>query len=284
MTEHDAQTREEYTREEYIEWIAEELDGAGLAVERIGDTLNVRHGEGRRAFRANLGLEAILAELFKMPEDEHDRLVAGYTRGVCGVMLEPAISRAIKGWEYRAAAARLMPSIEVYTFALGVADTQEFEAWTAPFVGDLIMTYVIEQDRGYRVLSRAQVDAWGASDDRVVSAGRSMLYHKTREAAQLRPLDGARHVRQVKVGDGYDAARATVLPDVFFHDLEEQHWRFAIPNPDLLLFIDSPDPSALAELRRIAEDIFDESDFPLSDQLYGSVNSRPYQLDPSLGA
>lgn len=260
-------------RETHIEAITAALRSKKVTIDRIGDTLNARMGMGRMATKANLDLEPILSKLEDADATTHAHHIAAFTSGALAVLSEPAYSRAHE-WTYEQTAGRMMLNIEGVAFVLGVSAAAADEPWFEPLDDELIVVTYIELDRGYRVVTRAQLDAWGATSDRIFSAGRSMLYHKSREV-RLVALDGSPQVTKVSRGDGYDSARALVLPEVFYIEIDEPRFRFAIPNQDTLLYIQGEDEAALEALEVAAAAEFHRADYPLSSSVYSLEPGRP---------
>ena len=251
-------------RDALIDGIAKALEDQKVTVERMGDTLNAKVGMGLTAHKANLDLEPLLARLESEPEARHARLIAGFVSGVKGVLLEPSRSKA-GNWSYSLSAGRMVPTLEVDTFALGVQAASGEEAWTMPFAGDLVIGCMVELDRGRRALTKPQVERWGATDDRVYSAARSMLFHRTRES-YAKPQASEAGVHSLKVGDGYDAMRGFILTDLYYAELDESRFRFAAPHPDTILYTD--DASSYDALAAATRDAHAEAEYPLSDLVY----------------
>ena len=265
-------------REHLIDAITQTLTARKLDVERIGDTLNVKDGPGRLASKVNVDLGGIIERLGQRPEQEHARQLAGFVSGVRAVLAEPARSKAAQ-WTYEQTAGRIAPTVEVDTFVLGVQATGLGTPWHVVFGEDLVLVILISLDRGWRPLMREQLERWEVSDDRVYSAARSMLYHKTREV-QLRAHEGAEGVFVAKVGDGYDAARGIVLTEVFFSDLSESTFRFGIPHQDTFFYVQSLDEQTLASLRRATREAYEEADYPLSASIFELAGTRPMTATP----
>ena len=260
-------------RETHIEAISDALVARRLEVERIGDTLNVKDGPGRFASKANLDLEPILSALGEANETNHRRMIAGFVNGVKTVLAEPPRSKASE-WTYQQTAGRVMPNLEVDTYLMGAKAAGSEEPWHVRFSEDLLLVITIELDRGYRPLTQAQVEAWGTTSDRIYSAARSMLFHKTRDV-RLRQDDPAPGVHTVKLGDGHDAARSIVLTEVFFSELDEGTFRFSTPNQDLLYYVQALDEKTLEALAQATREAYEASDYPLSSELFELAPTRP---------
>lgn len=261
-------------REALIEAVSERLVAEKVEVSRVADTLNVKFGQGLIAHKANVDVSALLERLRDVDAADHARQIAGFVSGVKAVLSEPLNSKA-GGWEFRQAAARLMPNIEVETFVLGAQAAGE-DPWTIELGGGLVQAFFLELDRGMRVVTRAQVAAWGTTRDRMEVAARSMLFHRTREVAQRELVPGFAGVLQVRVGDGWDSARGAVLPDLFFTEIDEAKYRFALPHHDLLLFTEEDGSGARsAALREAARAAYGAAAAPITTEIFSLRDHLP---------
>lgn len=268
--------------ESIITRLTQRLQNFRLHVERIADTLNVSHGEGLMAHKANLDLTSLFEHLQNTPtgpdqQAQQDRLIAGYASGVLHVLLEPARSRA-RDWTFIESTGGITPNIEVNTFALGAEAASGEPAFVLPLNdapdNDLVIAYIIHLNRGLRVLSIPQKSDWAVSQDRITSAARSLLYHKTRET-RPRPYDDKfPSVMALETGDGYDAARALVFADAFYHDVTDAT-RFALPSQNTFLFTHTNTPEARAQLEQATAHAFAQADYPLSPQIFQFTSGKP---------
>lgn len=260
--------------EQVIGAVVARLEAARVEVGRVADTLNVKYGQGLVAHKANITLDALMARLSASDVGAHDRLIAGFVSGVCAVLAEPLNSKAA-GWEFRQAAARMMINVEVDTFILGAEAAGE-RPWVMPLEGDLVMVVVLQLDRGLRVVSQQQVEAWGTTRDRLAVAARSMLFHRTREVAQREPVEGAPGVQRIKVGDGWDAARSIVIPDLFFAEINEAKYRFIMPHQDVLYFTEEDGSGApTAALIALAKAEYAAAKYPISEAIFKLAQHTP---------
>lgn len=257
-----------------IDLIIKSLASRRLEVEPVDGTLNVSQGTGIMARRANLDPSTFLEWLNEKPTETHERYIAGYTNGVKTVMLEPKRSKASE-WTFVESAGSLLPSIEVESFVRGVDDaTGGDPAWVQPFHDDLVVAWTMRLNHGIRAVTAHQVERWGVTEDRVVSAGRSLLFHHTQNVEwQPTQFDG---VQKVRAGDGHDAARLLIAEDVWFTDVDRS-WRFAIPTPDLLMAVRRPE--ATDNLLRAARQEMDGSDYPLTDTIWKLTAKGPGPLE-----
>lgn len=271
----------------YLEALLEALRAEKFDTNLVAGTINVSRGVGRTASKANLDPRELFERLggeADMSDLRQRQLLAGYVSGVALSLREPPNSRA-SSMSYEQLAGGMLSNIEVDTFALGVEAVHGVKPWSAPFAlaDGLIQVVYLSIDRGMRPLTLDQVERWGATDDRIYSAARSMLFHKTRDVT-LDPFEGSAQVRHVRRGDGHDAARSMVLTDVFFSELDESSFHFAIPSQDHLLFTEitrDGSQAPLEELEALAAKTLKESKYPLSSNIY-TINpiTRPMQATP----
>lgn len=234
-----------------------------LEVSQIDGTLNVAHGTGLMAHKANLEPTRLLSALADAAPLEAKRLTAGYASGVKAVLLEPVRSKA-RHWSFVESAGSVLPSIEVKSFTWGVADAAGEEALFDELGDDLVLAWTMRLDRGMRVVTRPQYDEWGVTRDRMVAAARSLLYHMTRDV-DWESGDWPETVHAIRVGDGFDASRLLVVEDVFYSQLDVG-WRFAVPEQNVLLAVSTPD--ATDALSEVARTMYKTAPYPLSDQIW----------------
>lgn len=243
------------------------LSSFRLTVGPVADGLRVSHGKGPRARAA-----VIVPE--RVPARERADFVA-YAAGLKAALARPLLT-AVADWEFTEIAGRLVPTVERAAFREGFLDGGGGVPWEKPFAGEgstLRVHYYVELDQGHQLLSQAQVQAWGVTDDRVMSAARSLLFHKTMQGEPEKHESGADWYR---LGDGYDAARALALPDIDYARARKGIV-CATPTPYDLLFTDFQglDRGRFAEA---VAALFGASDYPLSRQLYVWTDPRTFQV------
>lgn len=254
---------------EWLKQLNDALVERRLDVTEVDGTLNVSQGVGISAHKTNIDPSALFDRL--EGADAPERLIAGYANGVKGVLMEPKRSRATE-WTFEKTAGRLMPNLEVDTFALGVeAATSGDPAFVQPFLDDLVIAFYIELDLGMRVLTQSQFDGWTATPERIYSGARSMLFHRTRETP-WKHWEEAPQLKYIARSDSYDAARCLVFADAYFTELQDD-LRFSLPSQDTFLF--SPDGEDLDALKAQTQRIHAEAETPLSTRLFAFSNGRP---------
>ncbi len=237
------------------------LEGRKLNVERQPDGLEVTQGSGIMAHRAVIDANDVLESA---PTDEVAcrRHLQAWAAGVKHVLLEPSRSKADQ-WSFVDSAGRLLPLIMPQTYLQGVEAAAGHPPWSEPFVDDLHLLFLIRLDRGLRVLTTDQTTRWGVSDDRIRSAARSLLFHRTRDLS-FKDVEGFSGVQRLKAGDGHDAARCQVVADAFFSEVGSD-FRFSIPSPDHFLCTFGDDAH---DLERATQTIYDDVDLPLSPRIF----------------
>ena len=264
------------TDENALAQLQEALEEARLDVERLGDTLNVSRGSGAMEAKANVDPVDFLNEIGELDDRQRRRRIAGWVSGVQHVLLEPGDSDADQ-WDFTESAGSLAMALQVDSFVDGCRAAAGSPAWSQPFDEDIVYVFLLELDMGIRVLTDAQFERWSATRDRVVAGARSMLFHKAQPVSPNR-LEDYSGVEQLRVGDGYDAARALVLEDLMFGEFDDGS-RVAVPTPDELYFVREGTAENVDRLREATRSRYDEADYPLSDAIYRYERGEPVRAD-----
>lgn len=239
-----------------MEQIIRALANQGIEAKRFESTINARFGDGIHEHRVNLLLPNGLEE-----DSENSRLA--FARGVRAVLSESPRSRAGK-WSFEQSAGRLFPSVESHRFAEGVRAASGSLPFAIPLSRELEYVFYIEADQGRRILTQHQAQTWGVTEDRIYSAARSMLFHRTRNL-KWESCEGP--VLMVKAGDGYEAARGLVFSDAYFAETTED-FRVAIPETTTYLFVKDSSAESVDALKSLALKTFNESSSPLSTAIF----------------
>ncbi|QDG54616.1 hypothetical protein FIV42_28885 [Persicimonas caeni] len=261
----------------WLEALEDKLVERRLEVEDVEGTLNVKAGKGVIAAKANIDPKPLWAVLSDTAPEGRERLIAGYASGVKHVLMEPRRSDASE-WDYVKTAGRLLPNIEVHTFVLGAEAAAGESPWTMDFHEDLVLAYFVDLDMGMRVLTQSQVEGWSATENRVTSAARSLLFHKSR-SLKTSKLDDFEGVEKIHTGDGYDAMRCIVVADLFFGDFDDSY-RFSMPTQDALLFTRGDDEALVDALRTATDAHYAKADYPLTRSIYAFETGRPVLAEP----
>jgi len=200
------------------------------------------------------------------PDAEAGELLA-IAAGLEAAVKYPA--RSVPGEDLRTGAAALLPKLERKRFALtydAVCDKDGL-LWS-DFGGGLVTCYVEDQGWKFQVMGRARFAAWDTTIGTVHSVARSNLYHRA-------ALDW--QAREVALGDGYDAARAIMLDDVFYDRAGPDGIVFAVPSRDLLMVAAAGrplSPEAVAQAYTSAK-------YPLSPEVFAFKGDHASVVRPT---
>jgi hypothetical protein len=210
--------------------------------------------EGRRYPVADLCLEDLD---HRAEEAELLAVAAGFENAI------KYPGRLAPGEDLRKGAAALLPKLERARFGraydavvAGRGEALETHGlYVRDFGGGLITAYV--QDEGWRfnVIPRGRVAGWDASPGTVHSVARSNLYH--RQAVDHRAAE-------VTFGDGYDAARAILVDDVFYDRIGSDGCDLAVPGRDLL-FVGAPGRPLD---RAVIVQAYQSAKYPISPEIF----------------
>jgi hypothetical protein len=255
--------------------LVEALRGEKVEVEQLANTLNAVRGMGPFAHHVNLDLDAFENALNSRMASSRDATIQAFARGVATVMTEPARSPA-KSWDFARSASRMAPNLVTSAFLEGaVAATGGDPAFSVPYHDDVHLIVVLHIDRGLRLLTRGQVDAWGATNDRVVAAARSLLFHHTRDARWESIADTP---VQRLIGMDQNAVRSLVFADVFYSDVGPKI-RFGIPTEDEFFFVADDTPENVQALKSAVESASRESLHRLTTAIFGFESGHPIAVE-----
>ncbi|TNF22740.1 MAG: hypothetical protein EP329_28285 [Deltaproteobacteria bacterium] len=136
------------------------------------------------------------------------------------------------GEELREGAAPLLPKIERARFVraydavvAGAGRDDAHRLLARDFGGGLVTCYVHEAGWRFDYVIAGRAAGWDTTLDTIHSVARSNLF--ARAEVDYR-------AREVAVGDGYDAARAIIVGDVFYDRLKPGGLAIAVPSRDRL--------------------------------------------------
>lgn len=257
----------------FTQRIIEALEAKKVTVEPIADSLNLKLGRGLRAKKANIDVQPFVASLPN--RDDIETHLKAYIEGVYRALEEPTNHRS-KTWSYEQSAGLMMPELQHITFAEGFEAVNSTPPWFQQLDDTIMLTTAMVIDQGIKTVSKAQVDQWGATDDRMYSAARSMLFHKTRDYTD--DIKNQDHVYSMRVGDGFDASRCMVIADILFTELNEFTMAFGLPHQDILYYVTERQDDKLSALRQATQQAYDDAKYPLSTHLYKLEKGRPARL------
>lgn len=254
-----------------ISTISELLTARRASVEQRSDSVlevSKRNAVGKTA-RAQLDLEALAKAIADDPEGVDAACwMASYVEGVDRALCTFK-SRLVERMGFHEAAGRLVMRLEGPGFALGHVAAGGPQPYLKPWHAGLSLCYWVEMDHFVLVLSEEKVEGWGITHDRLHSAARSILFHKTRYEVLETGEEGAESYR---VGDGYDASRALVLADVDFHRCRSGVL-IGIPSQSRMMVVDRESTDASTFARDVAK-VYASADYPLCPELFTVERSK----------
>jgi hypothetical protein len=192
--------------------VLESLEAAGVRATRRGDTLELSVDTGPYARTAKTDPDALEAMSRHFDDAELD--APAFARGVVCALSEPKNSRGGL-MAFVDAARTIMPLADRVAFSVGVNFVHSEWPLSTGFGAQLALYFVVELDRGIRIVPLSQFEAWGAELDRVERAAASILFHRSRDV-QLRPSALDARFDELAVGDDHDPARALILDALDF--------------------------------------------------------------------
>jgi len=196
--------------------------------------------------------------------------VASFLEGVDAALSAPPLPEDAA---FSDLAGGLVPRLDGPGFAAGLEAAGSSAPYQAAWLDGLFLTYWIELDMGVLPLTQELVAEWGATDDRVRSAARSLLFHKSRRH-EPEPLEDGPVLRW-RAGDGYDTARVLVAADRFWDRPREGVWAGVPCDGELLLAFES---EALPELARLTRGAYERAGYPLSPHAYDIAGPTPERV------
>jgi len=138
------------------------------------------------------------------------------------------------------------------------------------FLADLIITYVIDEQRSVAFINEDHLDRWGVDVQEIHARAIANLRRRTHEQVDYVVAgEGEQRIFIFNSGDGYDATRL-LLSDVLAAWARElpAHLVIGIPNRDFLIGFSDANPEIL---QRIAQQIQADSvgrEYGITDQLF----------------
>lgn len=253
--------------------ILDALRAQGIAPKTTlrGTVVSLRTGPQKHSATLDLGaLEAAL------PDGEPRAVAHNAARGILAVINEPKNSDA-DTWSFIDCTPVIAPCAEGPGFLEGVRAAGGDAPFFQPYVGDLKLAYYVDLDDGQRLLTEAQVEAWGVHPERIQKAGMSILFYRSGyERWQNQVVDGTL-IRRLAIGDGGDAARGSLL-ELFDFQKAQQGRLFAMPSQGSLVFTDVVSKEAYDVLQRVVNGAFEKAQDPLSTKIFKIQNGT---LEPT---
>jgi hypothetical protein len=198
--------------------------------------------------------------------------VAAFLAGAAWFLDEPPTHKG-RSYHYIDAAGRLLPLVQADAFSAGHEAAGGGALWRVPLGQGLWLGASIQLDRGRCALTQAQMAGWGVAEDRVTSALRSMLFHKSWDVVPR--VEGAWELYQA--GDGLDAERALILEDLDYGRFRAGLW-VALPHAGALMVLEAARLEQRAAFAQAARARY-EAAAQGSDPAHVPLSPRVYALE-----
>jgi uncharacterized protein YtpQ (UPF0354 family) len=168
----------------------------------------------------------------------------------------------------------------VAEFSDGTTKQLSADEWFVmrPFVGPLIVTYVVDTGDAYDLLQQRHLTKDGIDRDAVHGIGLNNLARLASERARVRPF---KNVFAITMGGDFEASLMLLDPlwDEFFRRFVQGDYAVAAPARDILTFCDAASTAGVAELRELVRRVFPDGDHLLSEHLFVRRDRAWHRLD-----
>ncbi len=160
-----------------------------------------------------------------------------------------------------------------------------------PFGLEIVIGFVIDSEKAYSYVSRADVDRWGVDEQEIQDAALDNL-NAASKGMELQVFPGTNSFAVVNSMDGFDAARITLpeFREVFGENIGSPFY-FGVPNRDFLIcWSKGGDAAFQRQMQSQISQDFDERPYPLSRSVFEALESGEIRqvehstLDPRAGS
>jgi uncharacterized protein YtpQ (UPF0354 family) len=172
--------------------------------------------------------------------------------------------------DFAALADRIYPMLKPIELLASVRERELPMLAYREFLADLIITYVIDEQRSVAFINEDHLDRWGVDVQEVHTHAIANLRRRTHEQVDYRVVgEDEQRIFIFSSGDGYDATRL-LLADVLaaWANQLPGHLVIGIPNRDFLVGFSDANPEIL---ERIAQQVQVDSaarEYGITDQLF----------------
>lgn len=185
--------------------------------------------------------------------------------------------------EFAELADRIFPMLKPITLLVAVRERNLPMLAYREFLADLIVTYVIDEERSVAFISEAHLERWGISVQDLHEQALENLRRRTLEQVDYAATGaGEQRLFIFNSADGYDASRL-LLADVLAAWARELPGRLVvgIPNRDFLIAFSDANPDILSGIARQVQADSAQREYGLTDQLFtlaeGSVREYVWE-------
>lgn len=160
---------------------------------------------------------------------------------------------------------------------------QKIPLISRPFGLEIVIGFVIDSEKAYSYVSKADVDRWAVDEKEIHEAALDNL-NAASKGMELQVFPGTNAFAVVNSMDGFDAARITLpeFREVFGENIGSPFY-FGVPNRDFLIcWAKSGDAAFQRQMQSQISQDFDERPYPLSRSVFEALeNGEIRQVDNS---
>lgn len=174
--------------------------------------------------------------------------------------------------DYAALADRIYPMLKPLEMLVEIRERKLPMLAYREFLGDLMIAYVIDEDRSVAYINEEHLDRWSVSVQDLHEQSLANLRRRTEEVKYTTVGAGEQQLYIFNSGDGYDASRlllSEVLAD-WAHALPG-NLVIGIPNRDFLIAFSDANPEILRAVAVQVQADAARRDYGLTDQLFTLV-------------
>jgi uncharacterized protein YtpQ (UPF0354 family) len=206
-----------------------------------------------------------------------DTIVRNFVSAALGSLPERKIS------DFAALAERIYPMLKPIALLATVRERELPMLAYREFLADLIITYVIDEQRSVAFINEDHLDRWGVNIQEVHTHAITNLRRRTHGQVDYRVTgEGEQRIFIFNSGDGYDATRL-LLSDVLAAWARELpgHLVIGIPNRDFLIGFSDANPEILERIGQQIQADAAGREYGITDQLFtlDAAEVREYEWE-----
>ena len=196
--------------------------------------------------------------------DQLDAVVQTFVRVIAGIQPDRTTS------DYAELADRIYPMLKPLDMLAEVSERKLPMLAYREFLGDLIITYVIDEERSVSYINEEHLERWQIDVQDIHERAIENLRRRTEEQVRYTAVgEGEQRLFIFNSGDGYDATRL-LLSDVLAEWVRQVPGRLVIgiPNRDFLIAFSDANPEILRAVAAQVQADAVQREYGLTEQLF----------------